>query len=231
MNLSPTRYCPSGDRMLLIEFESCISPAVQALVQSVCRALEEDPIPGVLEWVPSYRSVAVVYDPVTITYQRLQEQVAQRCSKARPHAASGRLVKIPVCYGGERGPDLEWIASYHELSCEEVIRLHSGVEYVVYLLGFTPGFPYLGGLPPELETPRLAEPRPRVKAGTVGIGGRQTGIYTLDGPGAWRLLGATPSRLFDVSSSEPFLLKAGDRVRFVPVSDSEYERLASRPSS
>jgi len=139
----------------------------------------------------------------------------------------GRLVTLPVLYGGERGPDLAFVAEQHQLRVDEVIELHSRPEYLVYMIGFAPGFPYLGGLPERLATPRLEKPRRSVPKGSVGIGGEQTGVYSVDSPGGWRLIGHTPVPLYDPAGERPSLLQAGDRVRFRPVGEAEYAEISA----
>jgi len=178
-------------------------------------------IPGVREAIPTYRSVLVYYDPDEILFHELVAQMRQ----IETHLQTAilpepRIVEIPVAYGGEYGPDLEFVAEHAHLTPEEVIVLHTGRDYLVYMLGFTPGFCYLGGLADQLETPRLPEPRTRIPAGSVGIAGKQTGVYPIESPGGWRLIGRTPLRLFDPERDPPVLIQAGDYVRFVPMKNA-----------
>jgi inhibitor of KinA len=224
------RYCPNGDKMVLVEFAEEISPAVHSQVLSLASQLEFVPIGGVIEWIPSYRSLGVVYDPRQITYRELVARL-QSLDISTPQVARPSLqrIEIPVCYGGAMGPDLSLVAEHHQLSPEEVVELHTTGDYRVYLLGFTPGFPYLGGMSARLATPRLAEPRLRVPAGSVAIGGNQTGIYPIESPGGWRLIGRTPLRLFDLERTPPFLLSAGDHVHFRAITPAEFH--ASETSS
>lgn len=209
---------PLGDCAVLIRLGDEISEATHRRVRAVCQRLDEREILGMTEYVPGYASVAVHYDPARLgrqSYARiaaaLEVALANLTDAALPPA---RVVEVPVCYGGEAGPDLAEVARLHGLAPAEVVRLHTSAEYLVHLLGFAPGFPYLGGLPPQLTTPRRATPRPRVPAGSVGIGGAQTGIYPIDSPGGWHLIGRTPLRLFTPTAPEPTLLRIGDRVRF-----------------
>ena len=166
----------------------------------------------------------VQYDPMLVSFEDLREAISEVGSKLKDgKAGAGRLVEIPTLYGGEHGPDLEFVAEQAGLSVEEAVGLHSGVDYLVYMMGFTPGFPYLGGLPERLATPRLTTPRTVIPAGSVGIAESQTGVYPLASPGGWQLIGRTPLRLFDVERDPPSLISAGDRVRFVPLgSEDEY---------
>jgi inhibitor of KinA len=214
-----------GDRMILIEFGNAISPAVHALVQRFMKALEQARIPGIAEWVPSYCSVGVVYDPLQIGYQSLAAKLQELAGLEEPMlaAAPGRRVAIPVCYGADLGPDLSFVAAQHGLTERQVVDLHVGAIYRVYLIGFTPGFPYLGGLPPELNTPRRDSPRDRVPAGSVAIGGQQTGIYPVESPGGWHIVGRTPLKLFDLDRPSLSLLEAGDEVVFQTISRREFD--------
>ncbi len=203
-------------------------PRVTAAIVRFCRALATDPPPGVSEWVPAYTTVAVYYRSWETDYDTLRLALTRRARRRGPPSlAAGedgpRLVEIPVCYGGASGPDLDAVARLHGLTPDEVIRRHCAPRYRVQFLGFLPGFAYLSGLPPGLETPRLDTPRLAVPAGAVGIGGAQTGIYPLESPGGWRILGRTPLRLFDPSHEPPALLRAGDRVRFVPIAETALE--------
>lgn len=217
--------------MVLVEFEAAISVEINEAVHSLAAALAAAEVSGVTEWVPSYHSLGVVYDPLKIGYSELAERLANlaKTSAVAP-LLSSRRIEIPVVYGGAMGSDLDSVASFHGFTPEEVIALHTGSQYRVCLIGFTPGFPYLGGLPSALVTPRLATPRPRVAAGSVAIGGQQTGIYPVESPGGWRLIGRTPLRLFDVRREDPCLLRPGDEVIFRSISDAEFRELADSRS-
>jgi KipI family sensor histidine kinase inhibitor len=175
-------------------------------------------IRGLLNLHPAYASLLVEFDPRLRSHEEIEALVRERLDQeaAHPAADAPRLVEIPVRYGGDCGPDLGDVARHTGLSPERVVELHSSAEYVVYFVGFAPGFAYLGGLPPELATPRLPAPRKHVPAGSVAIGGNQTGIYPIVSPGGWRIIGHTSLKLFDPESSDPTLLKMGDRVRFRP---------------
>lgn len=220
------RYCPNGDRMVLVELPEEISLAVHSQVLWLASELGKFAMGGVVEWIPSYRSLGVVYDPDQISYHDLVARLKELESSSNPstQTASSR-VEIPVCYGGEMGPDLSFVAQHNQLSAEEVIQIHTSMDYRVYLLGFSPGFPYLGGMSPRITTPRLDEPRLRVPEGSVAIGGNQTGIYPSETPGGWRLIGRTPLRVFDLKRGSPFLLNAGDGVRFRAITPHEFQLL------
>jgi inhibitor of KinA len=178
---------------------------------------------GIVNLHPGYSTLLISFNPRLTTQNRVEE-LARKAESARADIPEPATVDVPVCYGGEFGPDLDDVATHCGVSAERVVELHSSAEYVVHFLGFSPGFPYLGGLPEALATPRLASPRVRVEAGSVGIAGGQTGVYPLASPGGWRLIGRTPLRLFSADAEPPALLAMGDRVRFVPISRSEFAR-------
>lgn len=226
---------PLGEAAVVLELGQVIAPATHRLLQALARLLDQHPPPGLREYVPAFTTLTVYYDPWELSQTSEvppYEQVANHLQRLLPAAqaaaanyAPGPLVEIPVCYGGELGPDLAAVAQHTQLSAAEVIERHAAVEYLVYMVGFAPGFPYLGGLDARLATPRRATPRPLVPAGAVGIAGVQTGIYSLPTPGGWQLIGRTPRRLFDAGRARPSLLQAGDRLRFVPISEVEFKRL------
>ena len=217
---------PEGDSALLIRFEQKIDPAVNAQVLACMKAVREMQIEGISDLVPGYASLLVCYRPQVISYKALKERLAGMEIDTEAAAAETRTVVIPVCYGGEYGPDLAACAKRAGMSEEAFTALHCSVSYPVYMLGFMPGFPYLGGLDERLVTPRLETPRVKIPAGSVGIVGSQTGIYPMDSPGGWNLIGRTPLKIYDPMRQEPFLIHPGDLVRFVPVDEEEYHRLA-----
>jgi len=207
---------PLGDLALLIRFGDEINLEVNQRVHALDALLRTETITGIIEAVPAYTTLLIHYDPLELTYQNLSEWVNAAITRVESSAShKPHLIEVPVRYGGASGPDLEWVATQHHLSIPEVVRLHTDRTYSVYMMGFTPGFPYMGRLHTSLVTPRLDSPRTLVRAGSVAIAGAQTGIYPIDSPGGWRLIGWTSLRLFDVSSNHPFLLAPGDEVRFV----------------
>jgi inhibitor of KinA len=220
---------PLGDSGLVIQVCARLAPDPEETLRevvSVWRRLEAAALPGVLEIAPAYTTVAVHYDPLKLrdatgsdAVARLTRQIAETLAVPDERAGeeTGRTIEIPVCYGGAWGPDLPEVARRAGLSEAEAIERHAAAEYLVHCLGFTPGFAYLSGLPPELAMPRRASPRRKVPAGMVGIGGTQTGVYPLPSPGGWQLIGWTPMTLFDPQAESPSLLRVGDRVRFRPV--------------
>ena len=214
---------PASDRSLLISFGESFSPEAHAWVRRLTRALEDAGVRGILNVHPAYVSVLIDFDPRLHTHESAENLARERLESAL-HAPPppGRTVEIPVCYGGDFGPDLADVARHTGLAPERVVELHSAADYVVYFVGFSTCFPYLGGLPPELATPRLSAPRKHVPVGSVAIGGSQAGIYPLSSPGGWRLIGRTSLRLFDPQSSPPPLLRMADRVRFIPVPEARF---------
>lgn len=220
---APPRIRPAGDRALVVEYGVAIDPATNRSVRALGCLLDGLAHPGLVETVPTYRSLMVHYDPRRVSLSELRRSIAEahdRLDSVRLPPA--KVVDIPTVYGGAYGPDLADVAAYHGLTPDEVVTIHAGSEYLVYMMGFTPGFPYLGSVSPRISTPRLGTPRTLVPAGSVGIAAQQTGIYPTASPGGWRLLGRTPVRLFDLSRTPPVLFEAGDYVRFVPVDADHY---------
>ena len=221
------RYLVAGDSCLVVELGEGIDPAVNRRVQGLARMIRERGPAGVVEVVPSYRSLLVYYRPWELPLQALLGWLA-RVEVWEPDPGPSRVVRIPVAYGGEYGPDLEEIARFARIDPAEVVAIHSSREYMVYCLGFAPGFPYLGKVAPEIAMPRLATPRTRVPAGSVGIAGEQTGIYPSESPGGWRLVGRTPLPLFAPHRDPPTLLQPGDRVRLFPITPGEFREWEER---
>jgi len=221
----PPRILPCGDSAVTVELGDRISRQVNDRVVALGRALAD--LPGLIAVVPTYRSLFVQYDPWEISYESLRTEIELRLASGHaggPRRRDGPVRELPVCYDPRVAPDLEEVARLHGLSPGEVAELHAAPAYRVCMLGFTPGFLFLGGLDRRLHTPRLPEPRARVPAGSVGIAGAQTGAYAIASPGGWRLIGRTPLRLFDPGRSPPTRAEPGDTVRFVPISLDEYRR-------
>jgi inhibitor of KinA len=214
-----------GDRSLLVELGDRISPEVNRRVRELSVMLEKNPVEGVLETIPAYRSLLIIYDPLTTNTRVLQHQIEDLQKKSEVvDIPEPKTVEIPVAYGGAFGPDLEWVARYHKTSNEEVIHLHTATTYQVYMIGFTPGFPYLGELPESLATPRRQTPRTTIPEGSVAIAQRQTGIYPVTSPGGWHILGRTPIKLFNPLQIPPAILEMGDLVRFFPIEAEEFKQ-------
>lgn len=223
-----------GDSALLVEFEELIDPAVNARVLALKQALEHSQLnfvkAGIIEIVAAYRSLLVYYDVREIQLETLREVIAQASQQETAESSSpaplAKHWRIPVHYGGEAGMDLEEVARLHQLSTDEVIKLHSGASYRVYMLGFAPGWCYLGGLPSELHTPRLSTPRSQVPAGCISIGGQQAMLGALPMPSGWRLLGQTPLQNYDSKRTPGFLINSGDELEFFSVNRAEFDRLS-----
>jgi inhibitor of KinA len=229
MKYDRPRFLAGGDRAVFVEFGDAIDPNLNRQVMGMHRAIQQARIPGVVEAVPTYRSLLVYYEPRLIGPVELRarlEVLAGEVGDGDTHEPT--ITEIPTLYGGTYGPDLEFVAEHNGLSADEVIDLHVSGVYLVYMLGFMPGFAYLGGMSPRIATPRLATPRAKIPAGSVGVAGHQTGIYPAESPGGWRLIGRTPVALFDVHRDPPALLTVGDYVRFVPVSLEQFGRIGEQ---
>jgi inhibitor of KinA len=218
----------AGDQGFLVRFGERIDPVINDRVQAAVRRLDGARPPGVLDVVPGYAVVLVIHDPKEADPGEVRSWITSRLD-AEPEAALGpavpRQVEIPVLYDPRVAPDLEPLAAEKALGVEALVKIHTAAAYRCYQLGFRPGFPFLGGLDSRLHTPRLASPRVRVPAGSVGIGGQQTGVYPVDSPGGWRIIGRTPLRLFDPVRADPFLVHPGDEVAFVPMEPERFVAL------
>lgn len=215
-------FFPAGDLALVVELGDAISPEINRKVRSLTDALEEGSIPGVFDFLPTYRSVLVYYDPLKVTSGKVQDGIERLLESAETTDTGMRhIVHIPTLYGEDMGPDIAFVAEHNRIDEAEVVRIHSGSDYLVYMMGFSPGFAYLGGLDERLATPRLQSPRTEIPAGAVGIAETQTGVYPMASPGGWQLIGRTPLKLFDPARERPALLSAGDYVRFVPIKSQE----------
>jgi inhibitor of KinA len=212
-----------------VEFGDVISREARLSVHRLAALLLEERRRDILNVHPAYTSVLITFDP-RITelpeLERFVRQLVKRCGSVR--LPPSRMVEIAVCYDGEFGPDLGTVARHHHMSWADVIRIHSSATYVVHFLGFSPGFPYMGGLPEEIATPRHSTPRLSVAGGSVAIAGNQAGIYPVASPGGWHVIGRTPLRLFDLTLDPPALLALGDEVRFVPIPRAEFETMSGR---
>ncbi|WNB92625.1 5-oxoprolinase subunit PxpB [Bacillus sp. NEB1478] len=220
---------PLGDTAVIIELGTDINLDTHQKVKTVSQALDEKPFDWMIEYVPGFTTVSVFYDPMKIDseslpYDHVTEQLASFLEELNAgEDTETRVVTIPVCYGGEFGPDLEEVAKHNGLTPEEVIEIHSKGEYLVYMIGFAPGFPYIGGMSDTIAAPRRKDPRLKIPAGSVGIAGKQTGVYPIETPGGWQLIGKTPRKLFLPNGESPSLLKAGDKIKFEPITIEEFE--------
>jgi inhibitor of KinA len=221
------RIVQAGDSVLIVEFEERIDPAVNARAIAVAERLQEAGIAGVRDVVPTYRAVAVYFDPLRTNFDALQARLEREAEEPVVHVDDERRpVRIPVCYGDDLGPDLAAVAGKADMTEAEVVRLHTSATYRVFMLGFVPGFAYMGLVDSRIAVARHSTPRVRVPIGSVGIAGVQTGIYPAETPGGWQLIGRTPLKPFDPLRAEPFLVKAGDAVQFFEIDRDEFTRWA-----
>ena len=211
------RFLSGGDRALVVEFGDRVDRGLSKRVLRLDAIIHADPPAGIVETVPTFRSLTVYYDPLLTSRAELQRSIGALLEVAETRRSGARLWQVPVCYEGEFAPDLADVARLTGLTPGEVVTLHSGTQFHVYMLGFLPGFPYMGDLPAQLELPRRADPRLRVPAGSISIATSLTSIYPYESPGGWHLIGATPIRMFDPERPEPALFAAGDAVRFQPI--------------
>lgn len=224
-----------GEAAVLAVFGDAISPDTQRRIEAVQHYTESHPFPGYIECIVSYTGFTIYYDPWEVARnnpekrpsETMQALLREYCTRAEAmDPLPKRHISIPVCYGGEYGPDLPFVARYHHMTEEEVIAIHTAPEYLVYMIGFCPGFPYMGGMDPRIATPRRQNPRLVIPAGSIGIAGQQTGGYPIATPGGWQLIGQTPVPMFRPDNpEEPTLLRAGDLVRFTPISEEEYRSM------
>jgi KipI family sensor histidine kinase inhibitor len=231
MNVSSAkvpRILHAGEACLVVEFGDAIDLEINARVQALRKKIESGPFPGFIETIPAYRSLAVCFDALKSSPpDRLEKLLLRMCEDlATEDGGDEEVLIVPVCYEGDFAPDLERVAAHTGLSAGEAARRHAARDCYCHMLGFVPGYPYLGGMDPSLETPRLKEPREKIPAGSVAIGGKQTGVYPIESPGGWNLIGMTPLRMFDPDRTPAIFLNAGMWVRFVPIGGAEFGRLA-----
>jgi len=222
------RFVAAGDTVVMVIFGDTISDPINDAVLALDRRLRDRPPTGLVETVPAYTNLSIHFDPLVTDHETIERHVRTLDGGTVAQAATVRRWRLPVCYGGEQGIDLEALATRHGLTPKAVIERHTGRDHRVYMLGFMPGFAFMGGLDPDLATERLASPRARVPAGSVGIGGAQTGVFSVAAPSGWHLLGRTPVRTYDPRLTHPFLFAPGDRVRFEAIDEAAYRALCDR---
>ena len=224
--MKPT-ISPVGDRAISIDFGQVIDPTINRHIRQTIERIKELQLEGIIELVPTYCALLVEYDAMLYSYSEICKIIEPTLEEGMTNTTNElvTVVEVPTVYGGEFGPDLSFVASHNHLSEDEVISIHSGTDYLVYMLGFIPGFTYLGGMDPRIATPRLSSPRTLIPAGSVGIAGEQTGTYPSDSPGGWQIIGRTPVTMYDMSKAQAALLNAGDYVRYVPIDESEFHRI------
>lgn len=228
--MDEVRILYAGEQGIVIEFGNKICADVNARVHNLAKILVDTMGSNIVEVVPTYRSLLIYFDPMQIQRKQLVkhiEDVIVSEKSGQVAIMQGKIVYIPVCYNEEFGPDLQFVAQYNGLTVDEVVTIHTSSPYLVYMLGFTPGFPYLGGMSERIATPRLEKPRTRIVAGSVGIAGSQTGFYPIDSPGGWRLIGRTPVKAFQPEAVKPFLFDAGVYLQFQAVTRQEYDEIES----
>ena len=224
--MSEVRYLVAGDSAVCVEFGNEISPEINKKIRAFKIAVEKSNIPGIVETVPTYRSLLVHYHPEVIGFKALTEEFDKLMgSLSSIPIPPPTVIEIPVLYGGEMGPDIENVAEHNHKTVEEVIKIHTSEEYLIYMIGFIAGFPYLGGMSKEIATPRLKSPRVKIEGGSVGIAGEQTGIYPVASPGGWQVIGRTPLKLYDADREKPVLLEAGQYIKFAAVTEEEYKKI------
>jgi len=214
---------PFGDSGLRVQFGKEISKATNEKIRCFCLLLKEKNIPGLIEWIPAYTAVSLIYDPYFIFYDDLKDRVMEIVSDMKEvDLPPAKIFEIPVFYGGVHGPDLSEVAEENKLDEQKVIDLHTKEDYLIYMMGFIPGFTYLGGMSGKIAMPRKENPRTEIPAGSVGIAGKQTGIYPVKSPGGWQIIGKTPVKLYDETKESPILLEAGNYIRFVQITEKEF---------
>ena len=227
--MADIRFLLTGDTSLTVEFGNEISESINGKIRAFSIALTQSKIPGIVELVPTYRSLTVHYDPSLILHDALVQQMQGLMGQLdQIQIPPSQVLEIPVLYGDEMGPDLDFVAQHNGKTPEEVIAIHTSTEYLIYMLGFTPGFTYLGGMSDSIATPRLKTPRVKIPAGSVGIAGSQTGVYPIDSPGGWQLIGRTPVRMYDPERETPILPKAGQYIKFRAIDQQEYDSIAAQ---
>jgi len=223
------RYLIAGDKAIIVEFGNKISQQLNLIVRKMYFSVKKEKVVGVQEMIPAYRSLLIYYNPLKINFPTLVKRLKKiENTLDKFILTEAKIIEIPVLYGGEYAHDLEFVAHHNKLSVEEVIKIHTEREYFIYMLGFLPGFVYLGGMSDKISTPRLEKPRLKVLEGSVGIAGKQTGIYPIESPGGLRIIGRIPIKLYDPKKEFPFLFKSGDYVKFCPINQEQFKKIEKK---
>lgn len=216
------KILPVGDKAIVVEFGDEISIECNNKVLSLYKNITSKKEPFIISSVPTYRSLLIKYDPLRISYAELVKKINEELKQQKDLDINPEVMEVPVKYGGGFGPDIEYVAKHNNISVDEVIKIHTKPLYRIYMIGFTMGFAYLGGMSDKIETPRLEKPRTKIPAGSVGIAGKQTGIYPVESPGGWRLIGKTPVKLYDPHREDPILVKPGNYIKFIEISEDDF---------
>ena len=221
------RFLTAGDMAISVELGGSITPAIHRRVLALLVAIQKESLPEIIDVVPAYRSILVKYNPLKSSLSDMEKllRLLEERLDVNPIESDERIIELPVVYGGKYGPDLNYVAEHNLLSPKQVIQIHSNITYPVYMMGFSPGFPYLGGIPERISTPRLETPRTAIAAGSVGIADNQTGIYPTASPGGWRIIGRTPIQLFNPTANPPTVVEVGNSVRFIPISEETFKEI------
>lgn len=219
------KILPVGDKAIVVEFGDEISIECNNKVLSLYKNITSKKEPFIISSIPTYRSLLIKYDPLKISYSELIEKINEELKQQKDLDMNPQIMEIPVKYGEDFGPDIEYVAKHNNLSVDEVIKIHTKSLYRIYMIGFTMGFAYLGGMSEKIETPRLEKPRTKIPAGSVGIAGKQTGIYPVESPGGWRLIGKTPVKLYDPHREDPILVKPGNYIKFIEISEADFSNI------
>lgn len=220
------KYLCCGENAVVMEFANEIEKNVNAKIRSVVEQIDKDNLDYIIDVLPTYRSLLIQYDAKKIGYNEIVDRLKKyENADVSKEEETVRLIKIPTVYGGEYGQDLDFVANHNNITTEEVIKIHTGTDYLVYMLGFIPGFTYLGGMSDKIATPRLSSPRAKIDAGSVGIAGAQTGMYPSDSPGGWQIIGRTPLKLFSPEKEPPVFVNSGDYIRYVQIDEDEFKKI------
>lgn len=221
------KFLTAGDMAISVEIGESITPEIHRKVLAMLIAIQKESLAGIIDLVPTYRSILVKYNPLESSLSDIEKRLRllEKRLEVNPVESAGSVIELPVVYGGKYGPDLNYVAEYNRLSPVQVIQIHSNITYPVYMMGFSPGFPYLGGIPERISTPRLDTPRLAIAAGSVGIADNQTGIYPTESPGGWRIIGRTPIQLFNPMANPPTVVEIGDSIRFIPIPEENFKEI------